>query len=79
MNIYLKIYLLGCLTTFIECILIAKDENDNITLVELIVSIFCSIFSWLLALPLFIGMNFGNKNNSKKDKDDNNNLAGGTA
>jgi hypothetical protein len=90
MPLWLKIYLLGCLLAFTECIIICEDRDKRISWVELIVSIICSAFSWLLALALFIGQsikhghdknnndNGHDSNNDDKDNDNlnDNNLAG---
>ena len=77
MNIYLKIYLLGYLIAFIELIGLYADKDNRISWVELVVAIFVSILSWLIALALFIGGGIKNSRNDNDDDDnDNNNLAG---
>jgi RsiW-degrading membrane proteinase PrsW (M82 family) len=68
--LWLKIYLWGCLVAFIELIAIYRDADGNINWVELVVSIFLSAFSWLIALALFIGMNIKNAEDHRKDNDD---------
>jgi hypothetical protein len=82
MNIFLKIYLWGCLAGFIACINSVKDRDNKVSWVEVVVSIICSVFSWLIAIALFVGQNakHGHKDNdeNKNDKNifDDNNLAG---
>ena len=79
MNIYLKIYLWGCLAGFIACINSVKDRDNKVSWVEVVVSIICSLFSWLIALALFVGMNIKHGHDKDDDKNkfnDNNKLAG---
>jgi hypothetical protein len=71
MSIYLRIYLWGCLAGFIACISSVRDKDNRISFVELIVSIFCSSFSWVIALALFAGL-LAKYRKEKKDKKDNN-------
>jgi multisubunit Na+/H+ antiporter MnhG subunit len=78
MSLVLKIYLFGCFIAFIELIGLYRDKDGMIDWVELIVSIFVSALSWLIALALFIGANIkqGQKDDDDKDIFGNDNLAG---
>lgn len=78
MALWLQIYLLGYLIAFIECIAILRDEKNMINWVQLVVAIFMALFSWVLALALWLGMNIKNaEENRKKDKEDEDNFFGG--
>ena len=70
MSLWLKIYLIGYLIAFIELIGLYADKDNRISWVELVVAIFVSTLSWMIALALFIG---GNIKNSRNDNDDDNN------
>ena len=69
MSLWLKIYLIGYLIAFIELIGLYADKDNRISWVELVVAIFVSTLSWMIALALFIG---GNIKNSRNDNDDDN-------
>lgn len=67
MGIWLEIYLLGSLLAFMELIGIYRDNENMVSWVELVVAIVLSIFSWALAIPLFISTGIRNSENKKDD------------
>jgi hypothetical protein len=81
MSLWLQIYLLGYLIAFIECIAIFRDEDNMINWVQLVVAIFMSLLSWVIALALWLGWNIKHgHDNDNEDKDNffNDDLAGST-
>jgi len=78
MSLLLQIYLLGYLLAFIELIFLYRDKDGMINWVELVVSIFVALLSWIAALALFIGTNIkhGHKDDDGKDIFGNDKLAG---
>jgi len=55
MNIWLKIYLYGCLVSLLITIITARDKDGKIDWVDLGISAFLSLASWSAVLGLGVG------------------------
>jgi len=65
MATWLIIYLVGFFVALYICVRVMEDDNKRITLSDFFLSLFLSLFSWIMVLALWLGSNINHSENNR--------------